>query len=171
MFTSVSALVALQRKRVPETLPALGALVWLFAGVYDLVSLQVALSFEGLPTGGADERPRICVYDLMSLQVHLCFERLVADLALVGGVLLLLVPQQVVLKGHRIPELPGTLVTGKRFLLFVSVHVLQQMELPVEALFADVAHKDPLCPPEFHSLCVLAVGGFGFFWVTSDIIQ
>lgn len=163
MFAGVSALVALQRKRVPETLPALGALVWLFAAVYDLVSLQVALRFEGLPTGGADERPRIRVYDLMGLQVHLCFERLVADLALVGGVLLLLVPQQVVLKGRRIPELPGTLVTGKRFLLFVSVHVLQQVELPVEALVADVAHKDPLCPPEFHSLCVLAVGGFGFF--------
>lgn len=155
--------MALQCKRVPETLPALGALVQLFAGVYDLVSLQVAFSFEGLPASGADKRPRICVYDLMSLQVHLCFEHLVTDLTLVGGVLLLLMPQQVVLKGHRIPELPGTLFAGKKFLLFVSVHVLQQMELLVEALVTDIAHKDPLCPLDFHSLCVWAVGGFGFF--------
>lgn len=66
MFPSMNTSVALQRERVPETLPALRALVRLFNGVHNLMSLQAALSFEGLPTGGADERPGVCVYDLMS---------------------------------------------------------------------------------------------------------
>lgn len=57
MFTSVSTFVALQCERIPETLPALRALVRLLDSVYDLMSPQVAFSFEGLPTGGADERP------------------------------------------------------------------------------------------------------------------
>lgn len=102
------------------------------------------------------------MYNLMSLQVHFCFERLVTDLALKGRMLLLLVPQQVVLKRRCIPELSRTLIAGKKFLFFVSVHVLQQMELPVEALVTDGAHKDLFCLPDFCFLCVLAVCVFGF---------
>lgn len=65
MLPSVNASVALESERIPETLPALGALVWLFHTVHGLVSAQVLFSFKGLPAGGADERPRVCVYDLM----------------------------------------------------------------------------------------------------------
>lgn len=161
MFTGVASSVALQRERVPETLPALGALLRLFNGVHSLVSLQVAFRFEGLPAGGADERPRVRVHDLMSLKVHFCFECLIAEWALKGSVLLLLVPQQVVLKSRRIPEFSRTLVAGEQPLLLVRVHVLQQVKLPVEALVADVAHKHLVCLPDFSFMPARAVRGFG----------
>lgn len=168
MLTSVNTSVALQRERVPETLPALRALVRLFGCVNDLMSLQVALSFEALPAGGADERPRARVHELMSLQVHFCFEGLVTDLALEGNRLPLLVSQQVMLKSRCVPEFPRALVAGEGF--SVSVHVLLQVKLPVEALVADVTHKHLRFLPRFCSLGVLAVSVFGFCRVGCGII-
>lgn len=162
IFTSMSAFMALQRERVPETLPALGAFVRLFNTVYDLVSLQVGFSFEGLPTGGAGERPCVCVCELVSLQLHFCFERLLTELALERSVLLLLVPQQVVLKSRRVPEFSRALVAGERPLVFVSVHVLRQMKLPVEALVTHITYKQLPFPCDFCFLCASAVGVFGF---------
>lgn len=126
------------------------------------MSLEVALSFEALPTGGADERPRVCVYKLVSLQAHFCFKRLLAELAREGSKLSLLVPQQVELKSRRIPEFSRALVAGERPLFFVSVHVLHQMKLPVEALVADVAHKNLPFPPDSCFLRALAASVFGF---------
>lgn len=158
MFTGVNAFVTQQRERVPETLPALGALVRPFHGVHDLVCLQVAFSFEALPAGGAHERPRVRVHELMSLQVHVCFERLLAELAGEGGELPLLVPQQVVLKARCVPEFSWALVTGETRLFFVSVHVLHQMKLPVEALVTDVTHKDVSFLRDFCFLCVRVFG-------------
>jgi len=137
----VDALVALQRERVPEALPALGALVRLFRGVHDPVGPQRVLGLEGLAAGGAREGPRVRVDELVGLQVHFGLERLLAEPALEGGVLPLLVPQQVVLQGRRSPELPGALVAGERPLLSVGVGVLRQVKPPLEALVADFACK------------------------------
>lgn len=100
--------------------------------------------------------------------MHFCFEGLVTDLAFKGRVLLLLVPQQVVLKSRSIPEFSRTLVAGKKSLSFVSFHVLQQMKLPVEGLVTEVAHKDLFCLPDF--LCVLAVSVSRFCRVCCGII-
>lgn len=159
MLAGVNASVALQRERVPEALAALRALVQLFDGVHDLVSLQVVFSFEGLPAGGAGERPRVRVHELMGLQVHFSFERLLAELALEGSVLPLFVPQQVVLERRGVPEFPRALVAGERPLIFVSVHVLHQVKLPVEALVTDVAHKHLPSPPD---VCASAGSVSGF---------
>lgn len=168
MLTGVNTSVALQRERVPETLAALRALVRLFGCVNDLMRLQVAFSFEALPAGGAHERPRARVHELMSLQVHFGFERLVTDLALEGNRLPLLVSQQVMLKSRCVPEFPGALVAGERFP--VSVHVLLQVKLPVEALVTDVTHKHLRFLTGFCFLGVLAVGVLGFCRVGRGII-
>lgn len=158
----VDAFVALQRERVPETLAALGALVRLFDGVHDLVGPQRLLGFEGLPAGGAREGPRVRVDELVGLQVHFGLERLLAETALEGGVLPLLVPQQVVLEGRRIPEFPRALVAGERPLLSVSVGVLRQMKAPVEALVADSADEGLPFALGWRLPCVLAVSVLGF---------
>lgn len=170
MFTGVNAAVALQRERIPETLPALGALVQLLHRVNDLMSLQVVFRFEALPAGGADERTRVRVHKLMSLQVHFCFELLLAQLALEGGVLPLLVSQQVVLESHHIPESSRALVAGERPLLFVSVRMLQQMKLPAEALVTDVAYEHLPFLPAGCFLSALAVGVFRLFCGCCGII-
>lgn len=102
--------------------------------------------------------------------MHFCFECLVTDLAIKGRVLLLLMPQQVVLKCRSIPEFSRTLVTGKKSLFFVSFLVLQQMKLPVEGLVTDVAHKDLFRLSDFSFLCVLAVRLSGFCCVCYGII-
>lgn len=101
--------------------------------------------------------------------MHFCFECLVTNLAIKGRVLLLLVPQQVVLKRRSSPELSRTLLTGEKSLFFVSFHMLQQMKLPVEGLVTDVAHKDLFCLPGFSFLCVLAVRLCGFCHVCCGI--
>lgn len=155
VLTSMNTSVAVQRERIPETLPALGALVRLFNSVHDLMSSQAAFSFEAFITGGADERPCVRVHDLMSLQMHFCFERLVTELTLEGSVFLLLVPQQVILERRCVPESSWALVASQRRLFFVSVHVLQQMKLPVEAFVTDVTHKN-IFLPDHCILCVLA---------------
>lgn len=162
MLPGVNALMALQREGVPEALPALGALVRFLSRVNDLVSLEAVFSLEGLLAGGAGEWPHVRVHHLVSLQVHLSFEHLLTERALQGGVLPLLVPQQVVLERLRVPEPPGALVAGERPLLPVSVPVLHQVELPAEALGTDLTYK--LLPFSSHSSfrCVLALRGFGF---------
>lgn len=166
----VDAPVALQRERVAETLPALGALVRALGGVHDLVGPQRVFGFEGLPAGGAREGPDVRVDQLVRLQVHLGFERLVTEAAAEGGVLPLLVAQQVVLEGRRAPELSGTLVAGEGPLLPVSVAVLRQMEPPVEALVADSAHKRLRFPLGRHLRCVPAVRVAGSCRVCCDVI-
>lgn len=141
MLPCVHAPVALQREGVPEALAAVGAPVRLLGGVHDLMGLQVVFGLEALPAGGAGEWPPVRVHELMSLQVHLCSERLVAEAALEGGKLLLLVPQQVVLERGRVPELPGALVADVRSLVSVRVLVLHQVISTVKTLVANITDK------------------------------
>lgn len=74
--------------------------------------------------------------------------------------------QQVVLKSHRVPESSRTLVTREQSLLFVRVHVFQQVKLPVKALVTDVAHKTLFRLLDF--LCASVFCGF-FSRVVSGI--
>lgn len=101
--------------------------------------------------------------------MHFGFECLAADLAMKGRVLLLLVPQQVVLKRRSSPEFSRTLLAGQKSPFFVRFHVLQQMKLPVEGLVTHVAHKNLVCLPGFAFLCVLAVRLSGFCCVCCGI--
>lgn len=140
VVAGVRALVAAQREGVLETLPTLGTLVQLLHAVHHLVRLQARFGLEAFPTGGADEGPGVVMHHLVGLQVDFGFEGLVTLRALKGGVLLLLVPEQVLLKRGRVPKLPGTLVAGDG--LPVSVHVLLQVELPAEALVAHGTRDD-----------------------------
>lgn len=97
----------------------------------------------------------------MRLQPHFCFELLLAELALVAGILLLFVSQQVVLKSRCVPELSRALVAGKRPLLFVDVHVLHQVEESVKSLVTDVTHKDSAFLQNLCFQTLLALGVFG----------
>lgn len=162
MLTSMNIFVALQCELGSEALPTLRALVLLFNIVYNVMGLQIAFRFEAFPTGGAEERPRVCVYNLMILQVHFCFERLLTELALKGSVFPLLVPQQVVLKSLCGPEFSWALVTAEKLLFFMSVDVLLQMKLAVEALVTDVAYKDV---PFLGDLCLRCVWTSSVFGV------
>lgn len=74
--------------------------------------------------------------------MHFCFECLVTKLALEHCVFLLLVLQQVVLKGCCSPKFSRTLVAGQKLLFFVSVDVLQQVKLPAEALVTHFTYKE-----------------------------
>lgn len=67
--------------------------------------------------------------------------------------LLLLVAQRVVLQLRSRPEFSRTLAAGMKPAFLVSVHVLQQMKAPAEALLTHVTHKRLVCFADFW--CVL----------------
>lgn len=94
--------------------------------------------------------------------MHFCFEYLVAKLALEHCVFLLFVSQQVVLKRRCSPKFSRTLVAGKKLLFFVSVDVLQQVKLPVEALVTHFTYKQFFWLLGLCFLHVLAVEILGF---------